>query len=428
MSSEKSSKVREKVQKIISLIQGNRYLKAVTSGLASTLAIMVIGAFSSLFGSMNIGSYQQWIAPIKNYIELPVNFTTNLVAVYAAFTIGYSLTKSFKISGMQGGLTSLLAFMLVTPVAAVKIGKAPATVLPFQWLGAAGLFAAIIVGLISARIYVYIVQRHWTLKMPAGVPPMISNSFAALVPTILVAIIFTIVAVIFDNTPYGSLHQLIYGLIQTPLTHLGNTLSATLIVVFLMQLLWVLGIHGGMVGMSIMTPIWTAMTLANLKAFRAGQPRPYLIAGLSSFVMIAPMLGLVICLLFFAKSKQLKTVGKLGAPGALFGIHEPLIFGLPIVLNAYLAIPYIVSPLVCLIIAYISVVTGLIPIDMGMQVPFGTPVILDQLMRGSWKFVVLELILIPICALIYYPFVKAYDKSLLANEKAAVENQHESKV
>lgn len=410
---------KEKLQKVVSTVQANRYLQSVTKGLSATLAIMVIGAFSSLLGSMNIGSYQTWIAPIKQYIELPVSFTTNLVAVYAAFTIGYSLTKSFKINGLQGGLTSLLSFMLVTPIANVTINKMPSAVLPFKWLGAAGLFAAIIVGLLAARIYVFIVQKNLTLKMPAGVPPMISDSFAALIPTIIVAIIFTLVAIVFSKTPYGSVHQAVYGLIQTPLTHLGNTLTATLIVVFMMQLLWVLGIHGGMVGISIMSPIWTAMALANLKAFRAGQPSPYIIGGLSSFVMIAPMLGLVICLLVFAKSEQLKTVGKLGAPGSLFGIHEPLIFGLPIVLNPYLAVPYIASPLVCLILAYVSVITGLIPVDMGMQVPFGTPVILDQLLRGSWKFVVLELVLIPVCVAIYYPFVKAYDKSLLVQEEKA---------
>ena len=410
---------KEKLQKVVSTVQANRYLQSVTKGLSATLAIMVIGAFSSLLGSMNIGSYQTWIAPIKQYIELPVSFTTNLVAVYAAFTIGYSLTKSFKINGLQGGLTSLLSFMLVTPIANVTINKMPSAVLPFKWLGAAGLFAAIIVGLLAARIYVFIVQKNLTLKMPAGVPPMISDSFAALIPTIIVAIIFTLVAIVFSKTPYGSVHQAVYGLIQTPLTHLGNTLTSTLIVVFMMQLLWVLGIHGGMVGISIMSPIWTAMALANLKAFRAGQPSPYIIGGLSSFVMIAPMLGLVICLLVFAKSEQLKTVGKLGAPGSLFGIHEPLIFGLPIVLNPYLAVPYIASPLVCLILAYVSVITGLIPVDMGMQVPFGTPVILDQLLRGSWKFVVLELVLIPVCVAIYYPFVKAYDKSLLVQEEKA---------
>ena len=90
---------KEKLQKVVSTVQANRYLQSVTKGLSATLAIMVIGAFSSLLGSMNIGSYQTWIAPIKQYIELPVSFTTNLVAVYAAFTIGYSLTKSFKING-----------------------------------------------------------------------------------------------------------------------------------------------------------------------------------------------------------------------------------------------------------------------------------------------------------------------------------------
>lgn len=414
-----NSKLRNSVQKFIADFQANRYLQSITKGLAATMPIMIIGSFAELLADMQLGDYQKWIAPIKAYLEIPVNFTINIVAIYAVCGIAYSLAKSFEKNGLQAAIIALLSFLIITPMGNFKLGKNMVQAIPVQWLGAQGLFAAIIIGVLATRLYIFIVNKHWTIKMPAGVPPMIADSFAALVPAIIVAIIFTVISATFSKTSLGSLHQAVYSLIQEPLTHLGNTLPSLLLAVFLMQLLWVCGIHGAMVVMSVMSPIWSVMALENLKAFKAGTIRPNIIDGLAGYAMLAPMLGLVICLLLFCHSKQLKTIGKLGAPAALFGIHEPLIFGLPIVLNPYLAIPYIFTPLICIIIAYFCVKTGIIPVGYGIQVPFGTPIFLNGLLAGSWKFGALQVLEIPVCVLTYYPFVKALDKQKLKEEKEA---------
>src|SRR5699024_10439599 len=131
-----------------------------------------------------------------------------------------------------------------------------------------------------------------------------------------------------------------------------------LIALLAMQVLWVLGIHGGILVMSIISPIYSALSLENLAAYQAGEPMPNIVTGsfFSLYANFSPMLGLIVVLLFFTKSKQFDVIGKLGAPGALFGIHEPLIFGLPIVMNPILAIPYILSPIVCIVIGYIITV------------------------------------------------------------------------
>lgn len=419
MSLSKNSNLKESIQKFITKFQANRYMQSITKGLAATMPMMIIGSFAELIADMQLGDYQKWITPVKSYLEIPVDFTINIVAIYAICGIAYSLAKSFNKNGLQAALIALLSFLIITPMGNFKMGKNIVQAIPVQWLGAQGLFAAIIIGVLATRLYIFIVDKHWTIKMPAGVPPMIADSFTALIPAVIVAVVFTVISAIFSKTPMGSLHEAIYTLVQDPLTHLGNTLPSLLLAIFLMQLLWVCGIHGAMVVMSVMTPIWSAMALENLKAFKAGLPRPNIIDGLAMYASLAPMLGLVICLLLFCHSKQLKTIGKLGAPAALFGIHEPLIFGLPIVLNPYLAIPYIFTPIICVVIGYICVKTGITPVSYGIQVPFGTPIFLNGLLAGSWKFAVLQVLEVPLCVLTYYPFVRAFDRQKVKEEKEA---------
>lgn len=406
-----------KLQVAVTKVQNNRYLKTISGALSSLIPVMVIGAFSSLLSSMQIGNYQQWIAPIKTYLDLPYLFTTNVLSIYAVFMIAYRLSESFKCDGVQAGIIGLVSFLIVTPISNFKVSGNPVQALTFDWLGAKGLFAAFIVGLLSARIYVFIEKRHWTIKMPAGVPPMISQSFEALIPAAIISVIFVLINAGFANSGFGSLHQAVYAIVQVPLQGLGNTFGSMFIAVLLMQLLWVLGIHGAMVVMSVMTPIWTALDLQNLAAFKQGAARPNIIgSGLTVYSLIPPMLALVLVLLFFAKSKELRTIAKLGAPGALFGIHEPLIFGLPIVLNPILAIPYILGPLVCITIGYFLTVVNVMPISFGITVPFGTPIVLSGILSGSWKYALAQVLLIPVCMLIWYPFVKKLDSQKLQAE------------
>jgi PTS system cellobiose-specific IIC component len=418
----------DKGQVIASKIQQNRYMSAISNGLASLLPLMVIGAFSSLLASMQIGNYQQWIAPIQSYISLPSMFTTSMLSIYAVFMISSRLAQTFDMDGIIPGIVSLLAFLIVTPLSTFEGERGPVFALSFSWLGPEGLFAAIIIALITCRLYVWIVKRDMVIKMPDSVPPTISRSFVGLIPAVVISILFVIIYAIFERTQFGSLHQMVYSVLQLPLQGLGNSIWSMLFAVFLMQLLWILGIHGAIVVMSVMTPIWTALDLENLEAFRAGIERPNIIPGMTVYSMLPPMIGFVLVMLFFTKSKELKTIAKLGAPGTLFGIHEPLMFGVPFVLNPILAVPYIITPLFCLLAGYIFILMGMLPVGYGITVPFGTPIILQGLLAGSWRFAVMQVALIPVCMLIYYPFVRILDKQKLAMEQDKEKNENEKVV
>ncbi|MFC5630838.1 MULTISPECIES: PTS sugar transporter subunit IIC [Streptococcus] len=412
----------EKGQDIANKIQSNRYMSAISNGLMSTLPIMMIGALSTLLSSMQIEAYQNLIAPIKALLALPATFTTNALSLYTVFAIANELAKSFKQDGAGAGYVSLFAFLVLTPISLFTVEGAPMPVsaLTFDFLGARGLFAAMIVGLLASRIYIFALDKNWTIKMPDGVPPFITRTFSSLIPAFIVAIIFTIISGVFAQTSFGSFHQFIYTVLQIPLQGLGGNIWSLLLALFVMQLLWVFGIHGAIVVMAVIRPIMTTLDLENLAAYQAGEAMPHLVTGSfwSVFANFSPMLGLVL-VLFVTKSKQFKLLGRLGAPGAIFGIHEPLIFGLPIVMNPILAIPYILSPMVCTLLGYILTVVGILPRAIGMQVPFGAPIFLSGLLQGSWKLGVAQLLMIPVSAAIYYPFVKILDKRNLEQEQHA---------
>ncbi|MDU1980328.1 MAG: PTS transporter subunit EIIC [Enterococcus casseliflavus] len=422
-----AEKFTEKGQYYASKIQQNKYMQAISIGLMTLLPIMIIGAFSTLLSSMQIEVYQSMIAPFRDIIALPAQFTTNALAIYAAFSIAYKLAGLYGKEGLIPGFVSLFSFLVLTPISVFEDGELVINALTFDWLGARGLFAAMIVGVLTARLYVFFVDKNLVITMPEGVPPTIAKTFSGLVPAVLVAVLFTITAGLWKMTEFGSFHQFVYTILKIPLQSLGGSIWSICIALLIMQLLWVFGIHGAIVVLTVIRPIMTALDLENLAAYQAGEPMPNLVTGSfwSIYANFSAMLGLVVVLLFLSKSKQFKIIGKLGAPGALFGIHEPLIFGLPIVMNPILAIPYILSPVVCVVIGYILTITNILPIPIGMQVPFGAPIVLSGILQGSWKLGVAQLLMIPLCALIYYPFVRILDKKN-AEQELAQETQEKA--
>ncbi|MEJ3719356.1 PTS transporter subunit EIIC [Paenibacillus polymyxa] len=408
-----------KLQKVAGTIQQNRYMSAISNGLMSTLPFLIIGAFATLFSALAWEPYQNLIAPVKAIIGLASTMTTGIIALYAVFFIAYRLAQAFDKDPLVPAATALLSFLIVTPIQTFDKVRA----LPLQWLGAQGLFVAMIVGLIAARLYIWIVDRNWTIKMPDGVPPTVVKTFSGLIPAVLVALVFVIVAGLFMQTSFGTVHDFIYTYLQIPLEGLGGSLGALIIALIIMQALWMFGIHGAIVILAIVKPIWMSLDLANLDAFQAGAPLPNIIglAFWSIFCNYAPMLGFALLLVFLAKSKQLRTIGKLGLPGTFFSIHEPLIFGIPMVLNPLLAIPFIVAPIICAVLGYIATNIGLLPAPIGIYPPFGTPIFALGFIEGSWKLAAAQLGLIPISMLIYYPFFRALDKQALKKEHEAQE-------
>ncbi len=422
-------KVSNVLLKVSEVLQRNKYVSAISNGLMATMPILMVGAIGSILNSLGISAWQTFLenTGLKTIMSLPAEVGTNMLAIFAVFAIGYNFAKSNGKDGLTAGVMALMAFMFVTPLQFDEtLGTASA--IPMSWLGASGLFTAMIVGLVSARIYCLFIDKNITIKMPDGVPPIVSRSFGAILPGLCVGILSLAAAYIFSLTSWESIHGFIYEIVAKPLTGLGGTFPALLIAVFCTQLFWAVGIHGTMVALSVFMPIWAALDAENLAAFSAGADVPHIVC-MQFFFLCAfaggagNTIGLIINM-FFSKNKANKALAELAIVPGLFGINEPIIFGMPIVLNPLIIVPFILSPLVTTILGYAACSLGLIAGPTGISSIAGAPIIVNQFIMGGWTWAVWELLVIVISFLIYMPFFKLYEKKQM--EEMTEEEQNET--
>lgn len=209
-------------------------------------------------------------------------------------------------------------------------------------------------------------------------------------------------------------------MVQAPLTSLGSTLGATLVAIFAVQLLWFCGLHGQIIVNSVLDPIWNALTLENLTAFQAGTEIPNIVT--KQFIEIFTVgiggsgmtLAAVLILAFICKHKQLRQVGRLALPAGCFNVNEPVIYGLPVVLNPTIVIPWIVAPIINVCIVYFAMASGLVPLTTGVTVPWTTPIFLSgMLATNSIMGGVIQLVELAVVFVCWLPFLKSMDKQLL---------------
>lgn len=403
-------------------LSNNKYLKAISSGLMSMMVIMMVGAFSSLLVSLPVEGYQEFIRSngLHGLLQMLVSVTTNMLSLFAAFVISYNFSKSEGKDGLTSGLIALVSFLAITPLETVGEGYAAITKIPLTWLGALGLFTAMIVSLITAKIYGALVDKNITIRLPESVPEFISKSFAGIIPGVIIISIFALVSYLFAMTGYGNMHSAVYALISVPLNNIGGSIWAALIVYLLTGLCWFLGIHGFAI-LSVVLPIWAAADAANIAAIAAGGNPPNIVT-LAWTSVIANIggagctIGLVILCAFFAKSTYYKEFGKMAIVPSLFGINEPVVFGLPCMLNITLAIPFVLLPVLLLGIAYVLTILGILPVGNGIGAPSGTPIVLAGLFTGGWRLAAWQLFATVLSFVVYLPFFKILDKKALASE------------
>ncbi|MFR6668431.1 PTS sugar transporter subunit IIC [Enterococcus sp.] len=410
----------QNLEKINAKLDSFTFLKILTSGLTMILPVIIVGAFSSLFANFPLNSYQNFISEhgIKTIFSMGGQFTTSIISIIAVISITYTYVNKYDIHSIIPSVIAVIAFFIMTPLSVVE----EVSYIGFEWLGSAGFFVAILTAFAVGSIYTKMIKNNWILKMPDAVPSMVSQSFAGLFPSAVIVTLAMIVRYLFSLTSFGSIHQVIFTIIQTPITNIGNSLWALLLITLLSRLLWMIGIHGMLVLMPILLTVFMPLDLQNLEAFNNGDPLPNIV-GLAFWILCTSIggggatLGLNILMAFQSKSEQYKTLGKLSLPSGIFGINEPLIFGIPIVFNALYAIPYIIAPLINLVIGYFVIKIGLVPAPSGASIlGMPIPIFFVGLLQGSWKLGVLQIFFLLIDTVIYYPFFKAADEALYKEE------------
>ena len=293
--------------------------------------------------------------------------------------------------------------------------------IPLGWVGSKGIFVGIICAFLSVHVYAWVDKKGWVIKMPDGVPLTVEKSFAALIPAGVSVLVFFVINVIFAMTPYGNAFNFIFTILQTPLLKLGNTLPAMVIAYIFLHFFWFFGVNGGSVVGAVFNPILQTLSAENLAAFQAGEALPNIISQqfqdlFATFGGAGSTLSLLIAMLLFCRSKRVRELGKLALIPGIFGINEPIIFGLPILLNPLMLIPFMLVPTINIVISYFCMSLGLVPLCSGVAIPWTMPVILSGFLATGWQGAVLQLVLLILGVLLYMPFIKMMDKQYLADE------------
>ncbi len=407
----------EKFSTPMAKLAEQRHLRAIRDGIVATLPIIVVGSFFLIIAFPPVPAdtaLALWAKENIVTILLPYRLTMYIMSLYAAWGIGYSLSKSYDLDGVSGANLAVVAFLMtMVPKVAEGIGWA----LPMANLGGAGMFVAIITSILAVEIMRLVYKSNFKISMPEQVPTSVARSFEALTPTAVVVVLMTFITFIFGFDWHGFIAK-----VMAPLVTTSDTLFGVLVPVILITLFWSAGIHGASVVGSVARPIWTVLLDANTKAAAEGLPLPHIAPEpfYQWFIWIGgagSTIGLVLLMAFASKSVYSKSLGRTALAPGLFNINEPLIFGAPIVLNPILIIPFILAPVVLAIVSYTAMALHLVARPFIMA-PWTLPGPIGAFVAtgGDWRASVLNVIGIVIAMVIYYPFFRIYDNKQLALE------------
>ena len=412
----------------------NKVLIAIRDGFLVSTPLIIVASIFLVIANFPIPGYVDFLAQFfgqgwPSKMDAIIDSTFSVLGLLGAVGIGYAYARQLESDPIAGGAVALVCFLIITPkvhsdfVNAAN-GKA-FNGFALAHLGSAGMFLAMLTAIISVKIFVTIKNKGWVIKMPDGVPPAVTQSFAALIPSAFAMFFFFVVYLVFSATDYQYAHNFIYKILQAPLMGFGQSLIFEPIYQFLSTLFWFFGINGPAVTNTVFNPIHLALTAENLEAFKQGATLPNIFTGpfgdfFGNFGGGGSTLSLVFLMVFFGKSERMKKLGRLAIVPGIFGINEMIIFGLPVVLNPLIVIPFILTPLVNTILATIATLIGLIPYTTGAALPWTTPFFFSGwLATGSIVAGLFQIVLIIIGMGIYYPFFRVIDKQYLHEEHQA---------
>ncbi|AZP03550.1 PTS cellobiose transporter subunit IIC [Jeotgalibaca ciconiae] len=420
-------KIAEKLTPIAGKLGQNRYLAVLRDAFMLAFPLTMFGSIVVVINNLPFFSSDTQ-GLLNGLFGNGQNATMSIMTLFVSFGIGYYLTHSYEEDGVFGGVVALASFLILTPFNFTTAeGAEVSGALSLDRLGAKGMFVGMIGAFIATEIYVRIKKKGITIKMPEGVPDAVSRSFASLIPAIATLTIFNLLNALVNGAFETNLHDVVYTMIQQPLVGLGSGLPATLIALFLTQILWFFGLHGQIIINSVMDPIWQTLALDNLDAFNAGNELPHIITKsfMDTFTVGLGGTGMtlivVVIMAFVMKSRQMKDLGRLAMGPGIFNVNEPVIFGMPVVLNASIAIPWIITPLIVATVNYFAMYLNIVPRPTGVIVPWTMPVFFSGMMAtSSIMGGVLQLVDLLIIGTIWYPFLKALD-NVYVRQAAEVE-------
>ncbi len=405
----------------------SKVVNAITSGMMMTIPVTIGVTLFAILGNLPFEGWKEFLIQIGLYTHMQdmISATLSLLAVYMVVIIAYSYAKEEGMNGMTAAVIALGSFLCLMPMS-IKVGEEQIPAILNQYLGSDGIFVAMFVGVFTSKLYCSLKRKNIGVKLPESVPPMVAD---AINPVFISIIIFTLIffiRVIFGYTPYENIFNFVSQVIALPVKFIGSSVWSVIAIFTFMNICWFFGLHPAPiinVWYSATAPLFTAA----ITAFASGTPFseiPYLAFTLMHFAVAiggtGNTLGLAINLIF-AKSEQYKSLGKIGIVPNIFNINEPIVFGLPLVLNPIYFIPLVASSIVGGLIGIVFLkITGILSnFNPLIELPWVTPAPFAAYISGGWLLFIMTVLIIISQILLYYPFFKMGDKKAYEAEQQA---------
>lgn len=419
--------IAPKLNKGVVKFSNNVVVKTIANGMARILPVTIVGSIVTLLLSLPINGYSEMLAStgLNKVLALGSTMTNDIITVYLVVCLSFEMAKIYKKSQINAVCVALMSFFIVTPLTTFALADGTsATALTLTFLGSKGMFIGMITALISTRLYVLFMDHGIKIKMHPSVPRAITSSFESLFAVVAVGIIFLLIHAGFGMTTYGNAHSFVYAMLQKPLEGASDSLATMLIICLISEGFWWFGIHGSNVTSAITNTLYMPLAVANAQALAGGLAMEYVLNSYFLNIYKGPRhLALACMLLFFARSKQLKAIGKVAIVPGVFGISEPMKFGIPMVFNPMLLIPMALAPVMCISIAYFATVIGFLPI-VGINLPWSMPPVIGGFLAGGWQGAFIQIVQFAACILLYLPFFKAMDRQKCKDEALSEEQNN----
>lgn len=402
-------------------------LMAIKDACILSAPFTVVGSLTGLVKSQGEFWCNEWGIPLDGLLGkvLTIFGNVNVVAmglvgiiiVLAAsyYYANYLKEDSKNVIPLTTAIIALVTYLVIVPDK-VTVGTETISAYTPNFLNYEGMFTGLIVGLTTAYLYSKLIKSKFTIRLPETVPPMILNSFRAIIPFFIILTLFSTLRVVIESFGFASMQELIAKFIVAPLSNVGTGLPAVIIVILIMQLLWFFGIHGFSIMWGLISVLWMPIFMEHIDIYlKTGSFETITQVAPNTLSNVYAMIGgsgstlaLSVLLLFMAPKKSAeRTVGKVSLIPGCFGINEPITFGLPIVLNPIMFIPFIFVPIMNAVIAYFAtswgLVTPLVVLNSGAE-----PVFLNVFVLAAFRLspVILYGILFILDMLVYAPFLK----------------------
>ncbi|MWV47157.1 PTS transporter subunit EIIC [Paenibacillus sp. HJL G12] len=405
------------MRKKLDLIMNSILLQTIKNGFTSISSLTIVASVFVLLTNFPIQSVNNFM--IDNFSLLWLDILPSisasfysLISVYIVISISYHYSKELCLPALITSVSTLYVYLVFIPFSSINNGEYIST----YYLNSNGIFFSMIIGLIVPRIIKIVYKRNLTIKLPKEVPKEVSESFESIIPLLLVLTGATIINILIKSTSYNNIPNLIMKILQEPITYLGGTLIAVVIINFGVSFFWFFGFNGSFLFKSITTPVFTTLSIENINALSAGKDAPNIITATFQSVFInyggsGSTLALIVAILITCKNIKLKQLAKLSFIPGLFNINEPIVYGIPIILNPILFFPLVICPVINTILAYFSMYFKIVSYTNGIQLPWTTPPFISGFLSSGISGLFLQVCLLVLNVLIYLPFVKKLDNS-----------------